>query len=141
MDNPGFECPICLDLLSNPISLPCGHNFCYGCKKDFTILGTKKCPVCRREYPKTHYQVNNMIIHLISRFYPKYHCEKIVYKKKTKLFGYFVVVFAVVFALVFSQRRFRSEVLKILKVFPGWTYQILMRFIPWLLSTTLSSFQ
>ena len=138
MENINFECPICLDLLANPISLPCGHNFCYSCKKDFSIMGTKKCPVCRRDFPKTNYNENNLIIHLITRFYPKYHYEKIVIKKQGKIFGYFVVVFTVVFAMLFSQRRFREEVLKVAKMLPGCAYHSIIRISAWVISRMLN---
>lgn len=78
MENLSFECPICLEIFSNPVSLPCGHNFCYVCKKDISIFGSKKCPVCRREYPKTEYKVNETIAYLSTFFHPKHESEKLV---------------------------------------------------------------
>ncbi|KAG8757171.1 hypothetical protein FRC14_002311 [Serendipita sp. 396] len=39
------QCTICLDLLSDPRILPCGHMFCTGC-----IFSTI-CPLCRAESP------------------------------------------------------------------------------------------
>uniref|UniRef100_A0A7N8X9K3 RING-type domain-containing protein n=1 Tax=Mastacembelus armatus TaxID=205130 RepID=A0A7N8X9K3_9TELE len=51
-----LSCPICLQLYSDPVVLPCGHNYCRACicktvdaldKKAKTIL---RCPECREEY-------------------------------------------------------------------------------------------
>ncbi|XP_066577894.1 E3 ubiquitin-protein ligase TRIM39 [Amia ocellicauda] len=48
-----LECPICLDLFTNPITTPCGHNFCLGCIECFWNLKTEyKCPVCVKEFKK-----------------------------------------------------------------------------------------
>ncbi|XP_075951429.1 E3 ubiquitin/ISG15 ligase TRIM25 [Anarhichas minor] len=48
-----LSCPICLQLFSNPVVLPCGHNYCLACICK-TIDGTDKtslrCPECREEY-------------------------------------------------------------------------------------------
>ncbi|XP_070766433.1 E3 ubiquitin/ISG15 ligase TRIM25-like [Enoplosus armatus] len=51
-----LSCPICLQLYSNPVVLPCGHNYCRACicktadtadKRDNTL---PRCPECREEY-------------------------------------------------------------------------------------------
>ncbi|XP_034712993.1 nuclear factor 7, ovary-like isoform X2 [Etheostoma cragini] len=47
------HCSICLDVFTNPVSIPCGHNFCQGC-----ILGYWKtsplyqCPMCKKSFTK-----------------------------------------------------------------------------------------
>lgn len=50
MDEANDTCPICRDFLSNPVSLPCGHNFCGACLSDYdrTIIGSVlPCPICK----------------------------------------------------------------------------------------------
>lgn len=47
------HCSICLDVFTNPVSIPCGHNFCQSC-----ILGYWKtsplyqCPMCKKSFHK-----------------------------------------------------------------------------------------
>ncbi|KAE8636970.1 hypothetical protein XENTR_v10003233 [Xenopus tropicalis] len=47
-------CSICLSIYTDPVSLPCGHNFCRDCIGG--VLGTQEgsgaysCPECRAEY-------------------------------------------------------------------------------------------
>ncbi|XP_068444040.1 E3 ubiquitin-protein ligase TRIM39 isoform X2 [Clinocottus analis] len=47
------HCSICLDVFTNPVSIPCGHNFCQCC-----ILGYWKtsplyqCPMCKKTFCK-----------------------------------------------------------------------------------------
>ncbi|XP_030018105.1 E3 ubiquitin-protein ligase TRIM39 isoform X2 [Sphaeramia orbicularis] len=47
------HCSICLDVFTNPVSIPCGHNFCQSC-----ILGYWKtsplnqCPMCKKSFNK-----------------------------------------------------------------------------------------
>ena len=46
------ECPVCLDTLKNPKTLPCLHSFCLECLDELAIVArgqlqtTIKCPVC-----------------------------------------------------------------------------------------------
>ncbi|CAG02104.1 unnamed protein product, partial [Tetraodon nigroviridis] len=43
-----FQCSICLDVFTAPVSTPCGHNFCLSCITSFWSLGTvRQCPLCK----------------------------------------------------------------------------------------------
>jgi len=41
------ECAICLALLCEPITTPCGHSFCRPCLVSTLRKNKKKCPSCR----------------------------------------------------------------------------------------------
>ena len=68
MENISFECPVCLDLIKDPVSLPCGHNFCMDCMKGFSCLYNAKCPVCRSFIPMQKYRVNRLIEYFVHHF-------------------------------------------------------------------------
>ena len=41
-----FECILCLKLLFEPVTTPCGHTFCRGCYAR-AMDHNNKCPMCR----------------------------------------------------------------------------------------------
>ncbi|XP_029005617.1 E3 ubiquitin/ISG15 ligase TRIM25 [Betta splendens] len=44
-------CPICLQLFSRPVSLPCGHVYCLGCLQTMGEgLDQHRCPECHAQY-------------------------------------------------------------------------------------------
>ncbi|XP_040035696.2 E3 ubiquitin-protein ligase TRIM21 [Gasterosteus aculeatus] len=46
-----FRCVICLDIFHNPVSTPCGHNFCRGCLKRYWDTRHKsECPLCKEVF-------------------------------------------------------------------------------------------
>uniref|UniRef100_A0AAZ3SRB9 Uncharacterized protein n=1 Tax=Oncorhynchus tshawytscha TaxID=74940 RepID=A0AAZ3SRB9_ONCTS len=52
-----LSCPICLELYTNPVYLPCGHNYCLACINATDASSGEKslprCPECREEYSGT----------------------------------------------------------------------------------------
>eukprot|EP00063_Salmo_salar_P026752 XP_014001587.1 PREDICTED: zinc finger protein RFP-like [Salmo salar] len=46
-----FQCSICLDVFTDPVSIPCGHNFCMACIGVYwNAEGLCKCPMCKKAF-------------------------------------------------------------------------------------------
>ncbi|KAL4697026.1 hypothetical protein H8959_002724 [Pygathrix nigripes] len=66
-------CPICLELLTEPLSLGCGHSLCRACitvsnKEAVTSPGGKSsCPVCGTSYSFENLQVNQHLTNIVER--------------------------------------------------------------------------
>ncbi|XP_069580444.1 E3 ubiquitin-protein ligase TRIM39-like [Brachyistius frenatus] len=63
-------CPICLDVFTQPVSTPCGHNFCMSCIKSYwDDVPACQCPVCKESFQrKPDLKVNTFISELASHF-------------------------------------------------------------------------
>ncbi|XP_055037755.2 E3 ubiquitin-protein ligase TRIM11 [Misgurnus anguillicaudatus] len=49
-----FQCSVCLDVFTQPVSLPCGHTFCQSCVlAQWTASGASHCPKCSTVFQKT----------------------------------------------------------------------------------------
>lgn len=64
----GLRCPVCLDLLMNPHSLPCNHTFCLHCLLNCFGTGVMACPLCRAPAWKRQANQNHTIAQLCSAF-------------------------------------------------------------------------
>ncbi|KAL1260642.1 hypothetical protein QQF64_008469, partial [Cirrhinus molitorella] len=48
-----LKCSICLDVFTDPVSTPCGHNFCKSCLNQcWNNIQTYKCPICKANFRK-----------------------------------------------------------------------------------------
>lgn len=43
-----FKCPICLELLIEPVLLPCQHEVCSACLEPHLVASSLCCPLCRK---------------------------------------------------------------------------------------------
>ncbi|XP_031615960.2 E3 ubiquitin-protein ligase TRIM21-like [Oreochromis aureus] len=65
-----FLCSICLDVFTDPVSTPCGHNFCKTCiSQHWDINQSCQCPMCKETfYTRPQLRVNTFISEMVAQF-------------------------------------------------------------------------
>ncbi|XP_026717347.1 E3 ubiquitin-protein ligase TRIM39-like [Athene cunicularia] len=64
-------CPICLEYMSDPVSIDCGHNFCRGCiakhcqEKGLWGDGPFSCPQCRASCHRSGFRPNRQLANIV----------------------------------------------------------------------------
>ncbi|XP_060769877.1 E3 ubiquitin/ISG15 ligase TRIM25-like [Neoarius graeffei] len=71
-----FICPVCLDLLKDPVTIPCGHSFCKVCINDCWDHDDRskvyRCPQCRDTFsPRPVLRRNNMLAEVVEKLKKK----------------------------------------------------------------------
>lgn len=73
LDKDQFNCSICLDVLRNPVTIPCGHSYCSDCIQNYwdqnDFLGVFVCPQCRQSFsPRPALARNTMLADVVEKF-------------------------------------------------------------------------
>ncbi|XP_030000638.1 E3 ubiquitin-protein ligase TRIM21-like [Sphaeramia orbicularis] len=65
-----FLCSICLDVFTDPVTIPCGHNFCKSCiTEHWDNNDNYQCPKCKKAfYPRPELYVNTFISEMVAQF-------------------------------------------------------------------------
>ncbi|XP_028840963.1 bloodthirsty-related gene family, member 30 [Denticeps clupeoides] len=84
-----LTCSICLDLFTDPVSTPCGHNFCQGCIGGYWASSEVcTCPLCKyvfEERPKL--SINRVFSAITQKYKEKQYGAPPVAKPRLKVFG------------------------------------------------------
>ncbi|XP_041659382.1 finTRIM family, member 67 [Cheilinus undulatus] len=73
LDKDQFNCSICLDVLRDPVTIPCGHSYCSVCIQNYwdqdDYLGIFACPQCRQNFnPRPLLARNTMLADVVEKF-------------------------------------------------------------------------
>uniref|UniRef100_A0A672HJI0 RING-type domain-containing protein n=1 Tax=Salarias fasciatus TaxID=181472 RepID=A0A672HJI0_SALFA len=82
-----FSCSICLDLLKDPLTAPCGHSYCSSCIQSHWDEEKKKgiysCPQCRKEFRQRPDLEKNLLLaellHDPEKEKPRLPCDHFVF--------------------------------------------------------------
>nr|XP_040027249.1 finTRIM family, member 67 isoform X2 [Gasterosteus aculeatus aculeatus] len=73
LDKDQFNCSVCLDVLRDPVTIPCGHSYCSDCIQNYwdqdDYLGVFVCPQCRHNFnPRPVLARNTMLADVVEKF-------------------------------------------------------------------------
>ncbi|XP_039668982.1 E3 ubiquitin-protein ligase TRIM21-like [Perca fluviatilis] len=63
-------CSICLDVFTDPVTIPCGHNFCKNCiTEHWNIIDQYLCPLCNEAFStRPDLRVNTLFSEMVAQF-------------------------------------------------------------------------
>ena len=67
-----ISCPICIDPLKNPVTIPCGHSYCMECIVYYWDQDDQKgvcsCPICQESFiPRPVLKKNTVLVDLVDK--------------------------------------------------------------------------
>ncbi|KAG7321658.1 hypothetical protein KOW79_014516 [Hemibagrus wyckioides] len=67
-----FSCSVCLDILKEPVTIPCGHSYCMRCVNNFWSAldqnAVHSCPQCRETFsPRPALKKNTLLAEVIEK--------------------------------------------------------------------------
>uniref|UniRef100_A0A672QFK7 RING-type domain-containing protein n=1 Tax=Sinocyclocheilus grahami TaxID=75366 RepID=A0A672QFK7_SINGR len=75
-----LHCSICLDVFTDPVSTPCGHNFCKSCLSQcWDSSQTCKCPYCKEGsyYAFVHFYISLLVSKIKNT--KSFYCEVVIH--------------------------------------------------------------
>ncbi|KAM6949519.1 E3 ubiquitin-protein ligase TRIM21-like [Aplochiton taeniatus] len=64
-----LSCSICLEVYKDPVSTPCGHNFCMHCILEYWSSNEATCPLCKQVFARPpELRVNTFIYGIVEEF-------------------------------------------------------------------------
>ncbi|XP_037644165.1 tripartite motif-containing protein 16-like [Sebastes umbrosus] len=68
-----FSCSVCLEVLRDPVTIPCGHSYCLDCIDDYWNRAKQKgqysCPQCRQVFnPRPKLSRNTVLGEVVEKF-------------------------------------------------------------------------
>uniref|UniRef100_A0A672MBD1 Uncharacterized protein n=1 Tax=Sinocyclocheilus grahami TaxID=75366 RepID=A0A672MBD1_SINGR len=68
--NEELQCSICLDVFTDPVTTPCGHNFCRTCLNEcWTNTQTCFCPLCKEKFSRRpDLKINTTLREVVQHF-------------------------------------------------------------------------
>ncbi|XP_012711986.2 E3 ubiquitin/ISG15 ligase TRIM25 [Fundulus heteroclitus] len=68
-----FCCSVCLEVLRDPVTIPCGHSYCLDCIEDYWNTAKQKdqysCPQCRQVFnPKPLLSRNTVLAEVVEKY-------------------------------------------------------------------------
>uniref|UniRef100_A0A8C2B7Q1 E3 ubiquitin-protein ligase TRIM39-like n=1 Tax=Cyprinus carpio TaxID=7962 RepID=A0A8C2B7Q1_CYPCA len=82
-----LQCSVCLDVFTNPVTTPCGHNFCKSCLNQCWDKSEDcSCPFCKETFSRRpDLKINTALRQVVQHFKEKSGVTKVPRLKKHKL--------------------------------------------------------